>query len=463
MLVAPFWATSQALAQSVGVHVSETAEEKVLRITVHPAAEPRPALKYQLMPEFLDRLPGNAAVHYGKVSAEQISFFGDRELQEKIAKWGRMPLEELPRDEVRKAVRSESIMGSLRRASRSAYCDWQLPLREGNFFAMLIPEVQQLRMFARLLTAKARLHIAEGQFDEAVETLQIGYALGRHAAEGETLVHALVGIAISGVMSRQVQDLMQQPDAPNLYWALTMLPRPLISLRKAVEAEMHAVHLSFLELRDPDDATRSPEYWRDSLHRFWRESAGLMGGRMAGRPEVLAALAIKGYPVAKRALIRQGLSAEAVEAMPVSQVVLLYTMQTYEELRDDIFKWFYVPYWEGREGADEAEQQLMRSQRELREIIPVGSMLLPAVGAAQSAVARTDREIAVLRTIEALRMYAAANEGKLPETLGDLTVPVPIDAVTGKPFEYQLRDGTAVIEGPPLPGILLHLEIKVAR
>ncbi len=85
------------------------------------------------------------------------------------------------------------------------------------------------------------------------------------------------------------------------------------------------------------------------------------------------------------------------------------------------------------------------------------------MGAAQSAVARNDREIAVLRTIEALRMYAAANEGRLPEKLSDLTVPVPIDAVTGKPFEYQLRDDTAVIEGPPLPGILLRLEIKVAR
>ena len=67
------------------------------------------------------------------------------------------------------------------------------------------------------------------------------------------------------------------------------------------------------------------------------------------------------------------------------------------------------------------------------------------------------------RIIEALRMYAAAHEGRLPRKLNDLTVPVPIDPVTGQPFTYALRDDTAVIEGPPLPGVVLRVEVKVAR
>ena len=176
--------TRQAIwAQTAGVHVLKSADEKVLRITVHPANEPRPALKYQLLPGFLERTPGNAAVHYGKVTAEQIRFFGDRELWEKIPEWHRMPLDELPRDEVRKAVGSKAIFDTLRRASRCRTCDWDLPIREGVFFAMLIPEAQQIRSFGRLVAAKTRLQIAEGQFDEAVETLQIGYAIGQHAAE----------------------------------------------------------------------------------------------------------------------------------------------------------------------------------------------------------------------------------------------------------------------------------------
>ena len=74
-----------------------------------------------------------------------------------------------------------------------------------------------------------------------------------------------------------------------------------------------------------------------------------------------------------------------VEAMPVAQVCLLYTVQTYEELRDDIFKWFYVPYPKSHEGVQQAERQLYRSIREGREILPVAQILLPAVSAARTA------------------------------------------------------------------------------
>ena len=51
MLVALLGSAGEARgADTVGVHVPETAEQKALRITVHPAPEPRPALKYQLLP-----------------------------------------------------------------------------------------------------------------------------------------------------------------------------------------------------------------------------------------------------------------------------------------------------------------------------------------------------------------------------------------------------------------------------
>jgi hypothetical protein len=321
-----------------------------------------------------------------------------------------------------------------------------------------------MRTFARFLAAKARLHIAEGEFDEAIDTLQIGYAVGRDAAKGQTLVHGLVGIAISSVMSRQVLDLMRQPGAPNLYWALTSLPRPLISVRSGFEAEMYAVDLTFPQLRDLDDPTRSPEYWRDTLQALWKNLMGLASGPdMERSPATMAVLAIKGYPMAKKALVERGRSPEKVEAMPVPQVVLLYTKQTYEELRDDVFKWFYVPYWEAKAGGDQAEKNLHRAAVEQREIVPLASLLLPGIRSVQSAIARNDREIAVLRTIEALRMYAAVHDGRLPEKLSGLSVPVPIDPLTGQPFDYELRDDTAVIKGPPLPGLVLNLEIKVAR
>ena len=68
-----------------------------------------------------------------------------------------------------------------------------------------------------------------------------------------------------------------------------------------------------------------------------------------------------------------------------------------------------------------------------------------------------------MRIIEALRLYASAHDGRLPEKLGDLTVPVPGDPINGQPFTYQLDGETAVIEGPPVPGLILRLEIRVAH
>ncbi|MFH1924801.1 MAG: hypothetical protein ABIP48_33545 [Planctomycetota bacterium] len=464
VLVGLLGSTKQATGQSVGVHVPENAEDKAVRITVYPAAEPRPALKHQLLPKFLDRTPGNAAVHYGKVTAEQQAIFGSDEVWENVAKWTAAPLADLREEEVPHWVRHGPVFDFLERAARCEHCDWQLPIREQGFYTILLPDAQQARSFARLLAVRARVQIADGDFDAALGTLQSGYALARHVAQGETLVHALIGVAISGMMSQQVQELLQQPDAPNLYWALTMLPRPLIDIRGGIEPEMNAVHLSFPEIRNLEDTTRNSEYWRETLQRFWERLAEFADGSgMMERPEVLTALAIKGYPMAKRALVEWGRSPEEVEAMPVPQVVLLYTAETYEELRDDIFKWFYVPYWETRQGMDSARKNLHQSMMEGREIVPLARLLLPAIGSCAGAIARTDREIAVLRTIEAIRLYAAAHEGRLPGKLADLAVPVPIDPITGQPFAYKLDGETAVIEGPPLPGLILRLEIKVAR
>ena len=39
--------------------------------------------------------------------------------------------------------------------------------------------------------------------------------------------------------SHPVLELIQQPGSPNLYWALSELPRPIVDFRAAYEAEMN--------------------------------------------------------------------------------------------------------------------------------------------------------------------------------------------------------------------------------
>jgi hypothetical protein len=63
-----------------------------------------------------------------------------------------------------------------------------------------------------------------------------------------------------------------------------------------------------------------------------------------------------------------------------------------------------------------------------------------------------EQQIALLRLVEALRLYAAEHDGKLPAQLADITVPLPVDPVTGKPFTYTLEGTTAHICGSPISG-----------
>ena len=82
------------------------------------------------------------------------------------------------------------------------------------------------------------------------------------------------------------------------------------------------------------------------------------------------------------------------------------------------------------------------------------AFLLPSLGKAYFLQVQLDRLIAVLQTIEAVRMYAANHDGKLPAALKDITeAPAPIDPVTGKEFDYKVEGNTFIINAPVPPGI----------
>ena len=96
-----------------------------------------------------------------------------------------------------------------------------------------------------LLSLRVRLEIAEGHFDKAAVTLRIGFALARNTGETDTLISYLVGTAIAGIMNNQLDQFIAQPGAPNLYYTLTDLPTPLLSMRKALQGERISAYGTF--------------------------------------------------------------------------------------------------------------------------------------------------------------------------------------------------------------------------
>jgi hypothetical protein len=83
--------------------------------------------------------------------------------------------------------------------------------------------------------------------------------------------------------------------------------------------------------------------------------------------------------------------------------------------------------------------------------------------AARTAVARIEQQLALVQTVEAIRMYGAAHGGKLPATLDDLPVPAPLEPCTGKPLDYQCHGKYAVLNGHDLPGIRYRLVLRFAE
>ena len=105
--------------------------------------------------------------------------------------------------------------------------------------------------------------------------------------------------------------------------------------------------------------------------------------------------------------------------------------------------------------------------RRARRSLPTGWSR--AYRASTGGAGKLDQRIALLRHVEALRMYAAEHDGALPAKLSDVSVPLPDDPFTGKPFHYEQTGGTAHIRGTPParkqndPLFKIHFEVTIQK
>jgi hypothetical protein len=435
----------------------------VVKLAVQPVANQGRALEYRLLPDPLELTPGNAAPLW--LRAGQAARNVRRKITGKEYTWmdpGATPLKAFPRKEAR-ALLAE-YAAALRRAEQAARrerCDWERPpLTIQSIPDLPLDEIQNYRELASLINLRCRLELSEGRFDQAIRTLQTGLALARHVGNGESLIQDLVAIAIGAIMFGRVEEWIQTPDSPNLYWPLTALPCPFIDVGRTIQYELNTIHRSVPQLRELQTKRLTPaqaDVLVEQVFTAWCQVDEAAGPAWARKP-ALAALALKVYPDAKRYLIAHGRTAAQVEALPVLQAVAIYYLDQYDQAGDDILKWVSVPYWQGRDGLARVEKRIRADPATVGNVAI--RLLMPALVKTYEAQVRTQRQVAGLRCAEALRLYAAAHGGKAPDKLADVTVvPLPIDPYTGKGFEgfYLARGGQGVLEVPPPPGMPPHL------
>ena len=467
---------------------------KTMELVVTPKAEPRPALKHFLIPNEFDLREGNAAPYYlramGFLEQNNARDILSESLKraKKVAEekgedsydvppysWLGMPLTDLPVDEVKKYLQLLSFQPrDLAEAARRRSYSMDRNIRqEPNPVGVLLPDIQTMRELARNQSLRCRVAVLEGKGEVAFAILGQQYAMAKHLGTDDFLISNLVGGAIVSIAFGDALQVQQMPTTPNLYWAFATLPNPIIDFKRSMAYERQFLFEQVKMLREVDEQPRNAGYWQDFIDRIIPQLVGL--DMIAGFPDakdpetsratIVAAIAM-GYPGAKRYLLEDvGMDPIKVDGYTTAQTFFLAVKRFYEQVNDDHSKWHSIPYSQAI-----ANSQFMSLNKRLASdsqrigwaSIPTG-IFLASFDAVHTAQQRMQQTIALLQTVEAIRMYGASSEGKLPNSLENLPVPAPADPLTGKPFQYELNGDKAVLTGHRVPGLQYRLVIRFAK
>jgi hypothetical protein len=446
---------------------------ETVRLNVSPSAAPKPALKYLLLPEVRELNPGNPVQWYVRCFAEQRNFFFGKEATAERARLLVLPLDQLPKDKLPSDKLRRYGGHALTQADWGARLDapdWQILERvQTDGMDLMLPEQGPLRILGTGLRVRFRLEIAGKRFDDAVGTAKTMFALARHLGENPTVAANRTGFFIANLALDTLEEMVGRPGCPNLYWALTDQPCPLVDLRKGIQGDRALVMADLRPIRA--DAPMTEEEIEKVVSRlsggmgFAREQAGRSPRNMRAalkarvndseRVKTLRAQLVGAGGVGD---LLQNLA--SIWTFPPVQVILLDEKREYEARFDARAKLLALGPWQidalpGEElgcGGDGLFADLLPDILELRRM-----------------QARLEQRVALLRHVEALRMHATAHEGKLPQKLDEVAVPLPVDPFTGKPFVYKVEAATAHLHGSPPRGeeknadYNIHYEITLRK
>ncbi|AMV24731.1 hypothetical protein VT84_10070 [Gemmata sp. SH-PL17] len=408
--------------------------ETLIRLTVDATRAPKPALKYLLLPEIGEMTQGNPIPNYLKCVLDQESKGTDA------------PLSRLALKQVDRAARMDKP-------------DWQiLPKLKTDGVSLLLPDVQKMRQLANELNGRFRDEVALRRFDDAIVTAKTMFALARHMGEHPTLIGGLVAVAIATVAIAPLEEMIGQPGCPNLYWALTALPHPFVPLDKGLEGERVFVGTELRELDDTNPMTAAQ--LRKLMTHLDRVREIQRNEKKTGEWLAERAKDEKNLVAARARLQEHGLRADRLALFSPYQVLLLEAKLDYEIQRDETMKYAPLPTWEALAYIDKVP---------VPKETPLFSSFLSSLYSVRRAQGRLEQRLALLRHVEALRLHAADHEGKLPQKLSEVAVPLPVDPFSGKPFRYELVDGVGHLRGsPPKAGETnavyhMHYEIIIRK
>lgn len=464
----------------------------VIELTLHPAAEPVPALKYKLLPDEFEMKEGNAAVYYLKalgfleqnsarrrlyeIEQQGVDAANEKKLDlNSVAPFSYVDMEpsKYPIEEVKQYLALTSFQTPMLAEAamrRSFQMDRQIK-EVKNPVGYLLPEIQMMRDLARKQSVRCRLAIAENRIEDAITILGQQFALARHLGQDDFIVSTLVGCAIEGIAIRDAMYLVELKDCPNLFWAFARLPNPMHNWQRSLAYEKHFIELQFPQLAEVTTQIRSNEYWRQFIDRlnedmnangfrYWDGGENFNPMALPDSRAIIVSHIAASYPEARTFLLENKIvSPESIDSYPTAQVFFLAMKHHLKVTTDDVFKWLHLPLHVGRQQLAELDTKLQDSSAPAFTRL---SAMMASVSGIRSAQIRTLQRIGMTQAVEGLRMYAAKHQNKLPDSLENLDYPIGNDPASGKPFQYSKEGNTATLASTPTGNYQVVLKIRFA-
>src|SRR5262249_34120722 len=142
-----------------------------------------------------------------------------------------------------------------------------------------------------------------------------------------------LGLSVAGRGFDVLEEMLQQPGCPNLYWALTELPCPLVELRKGVQGDCLLVATDLRPIREDVSMTEA------EVEKEVSRLSGVIGfaREQVGQPPRSLRAAVQArleeperVEAARRRLVERGSAEDLVRRFPPAQVILLDEKRAYE-------------------------------------------------------------------------------------------------------------------------------------
>ena len=454
---------------------AESSQLKEKSIRLSAMAEPVPALKFRFWVSPSMRQPGNVAPLISRALVQFLAHPNRSSLDLQYEKLSELWVERHVRDDSLSSHVSQqrAILETIYDAANMETLEQSSTQRHKigkEVFAANLSEIQILRNLARLVQLDALLAIHERRYEHAIRAIGAGFRLAEfvQCSGDANLINGLVSVAISGITFSLVEEMSQQVDAPNLYWALASLPEVLWNQRGWIDGESASMSRILYPLLEPASASMTSSDWQNRLVNsaevlMAKGSPFIRVGATASDESDLSIRASAKLVVgvallafgdrARTELIDSGIASEQVQRMSASEVVSRNTRLRFERSRDNLFKWSFLQSF-GKSYSDSEWQEWRQTLTGAEFVYPSNiliGLLIPGLQAADSAALRCNITHKQLMLHESLRAYAATHDSKLPASLEALhPVPALPNPESGESFQYErLSDSEALVRRNP--------------